>query len=204
MDSANETVTMEAPPGREQQAAGAGILLQISMLVLAFVLGHVLRRKKIYCLPEASASLIIGAINDLFTFDFVLCIDLVCILRIRIFSIVYKIRGHQSTPNGIGTLKPGILLHERSQQSEERTLIFFSRFIEHASTIITLGYKYDVKDIHNLRRAFVFYEFCFSTFEEFTNLGTQFTYFYMDGCQKFIFISVLLQACGKQMFNYLY
>ncbi|KAF3331060.1 sodium/hydrogen exchanger 6-like protein [Carex littledalei] len=60
MDSANETVTMEAPPGREQQAAGAGILLQISMLVLAFVLGHVLRRKKIYCLPEASASLIIG------------------------------------------------------------------------------------------------------------------------------------------------
>ncbi|XP_078162419.1 sodium/hydrogen exchanger 6-like [Carex rostrata] len=60
MDSANETVTVEAPPGREQQAAGAGILLQISMLVLAFVLGHVLRRKKIYCLPEASASLIIG------------------------------------------------------------------------------------------------------------------------------------------------
>lgn len=92
MDSANETVTMEAPPGREQQAAGAGILLQISMLVLAFVLGHVLRRKKIYCLPEASASLIIGAIDDHFTFDFVLCIDLVCILRIQIFSIVYKIR----------------------------------------------------------------------------------------------------------------
>ncbi|KAF3320376.1 Sodium/hydrogen exchanger 6 [Carex littledalei] len=63
MDSANETVTMEAPPGREQQAAGAGILLQISMLVLAFVLGYVLRRKKIYCLPEASASLIIGAMT---------------------------------------------------------------------------------------------------------------------------------------------
>ncbi|KAK7263747.1 hypothetical protein RJT34_31344 [Clitoria ternatea] len=44
----------------QQQAAGVGILLQIMMLVLAFVLGHVLRRKKIYVLPEASASLLIG------------------------------------------------------------------------------------------------------------------------------------------------
>ncbi|XP_008811144.2 sodium/hydrogen exchanger 6-like isoform X2 [Phoenix dactylifera] len=50
------------PPGTEQQAEGAGILLQISMLVLAFVLGHVLRRHKIYYLPEASASLLIGLI----------------------------------------------------------------------------------------------------------------------------------------------
>ena len=48
------------PPGKEQQAAGVGILLQISMLVLSFVLGHVLRRKKFYYLPEASASLLIG------------------------------------------------------------------------------------------------------------------------------------------------
>jgi len=45
---------------KEQQAAGVGILLQIMMLVLSFVLGHVLRRKKIYVLPEASASLLIG------------------------------------------------------------------------------------------------------------------------------------------------
>uniref|UniRef100_A0A0R0J927 Sodium/hydrogen exchanger n=1 Tax=Glycine max TaxID=3847 RepID=A0A0R0J927_SOYBN len=44
----------------QQQAAGVGILLQIMMLVLSFVLGHVLRRKKIYVLPEASASLLIG------------------------------------------------------------------------------------------------------------------------------------------------
>ena len=47
-------------PGKEQQAAGVGILLQIMMLVLSFVLGHVLRRHKFYYLPEASASLLIG------------------------------------------------------------------------------------------------------------------------------------------------
>lgn len=46
--------------GKEQQAAGVGILLQIMMLVLSFVLGHILRRKRIYVLPEASASLLIG------------------------------------------------------------------------------------------------------------------------------------------------
>ncbi|KAK9167861.1 hypothetical protein Syun_000001 [Stephania yunnanensis] len=47
-------------PGKEQQAAGVGILLQIMMLVLSFVLGHVLRRHRVYYLPEASASLLIG------------------------------------------------------------------------------------------------------------------------------------------------
>jgi len=52
----------KAPPGKEQQAAGVGILLQIMMLVLSFVLGHVLRRKKIYIIPEASASLLIGSL----------------------------------------------------------------------------------------------------------------------------------------------
>nr|CAB3453747.1 unnamed protein product [Digitaria exilis] len=46
----------------EQQAAGVGILLQISMLVLSFVLGHILRRRKFYYLPEASGSLLIGMI----------------------------------------------------------------------------------------------------------------------------------------------
>nr|XP_018453401.1 PREDICTED: sodium/hydrogen exchanger 6-like [Raphanus sativus] len=52
------------PQGQEkqQQAAGVGILLQIMMLVLSFVLGHVLRRHKFYYLPEASASLLIGLI----------------------------------------------------------------------------------------------------------------------------------------------
>jgi hypothetical protein len=45
----------------DQQAAGVGILLQILMLVLSFVLGHLLRRRKFYYLPEASASLLIGA-----------------------------------------------------------------------------------------------------------------------------------------------
>lgn len=48
--------------GNEQQAAGVGILLQIMMLVLSFVLGHLLRRHKFYYLPEASASLLIGLI----------------------------------------------------------------------------------------------------------------------------------------------
>nr|WFD52750.1 NHX4 [Nitraria sibirica] len=47
-------------PGKEQQAAGVGILLQIMMLVLSFVLGHVLRRHRVYYIPEASASLLIG------------------------------------------------------------------------------------------------------------------------------------------------
>ncbi|VAI17182.1 unnamed protein product [Triticum turgidum subsp. durum] len=51
-----------APPGKEQQVAGVGILLQISMLVLSFVLGHVLRRHRFYYLPEASASLLIGLV----------------------------------------------------------------------------------------------------------------------------------------------
>ncbi|CAK7323399.1 unnamed protein product [Dovyalis caffra] len=50
----------DSHPGNEQQAAGVGILLQIMMLVLSFVLGHVLRRHKFYYLPEASASLLIG------------------------------------------------------------------------------------------------------------------------------------------------
>ncbi|KAL6656230.1 hypothetical protein ACP70R_007056 [Stipagrostis hirtigluma subsp. patula] len=54
--------TVIVGPGEEQQAAGVGILLQISMLVLSFVLGHLLRRRKFYYLPEASASLLIGMI----------------------------------------------------------------------------------------------------------------------------------------------
>ncbi|KAF7095251.1 hypothetical protein CFC21_097461 [Triticum aestivum] len=52
-----------APTVEEQEeAAGVGILLQISMLVLAFVLSHLLRRRRVYYLPEASASLLIGLI----------------------------------------------------------------------------------------------------------------------------------------------
>ncbi|KAF6172654.1 hypothetical protein GIB67_041977 [Kingdonia uniflora] len=46
-------------PGKEQQAPGVGILLQIMMLILSFVLGHLLRRHKVYYLPEGSASLLI-------------------------------------------------------------------------------------------------------------------------------------------------
>ena len=66
-------------PGKEQQAAGVGILLQIMMLVLSFVLGHVLRRHKFYYLPEASASLLIGIY---------ICI----MLHSMQFDIFYKIK----------------------------------------------------------------------------------------------------------------
>lgn len=55
-------------PAKEQQAAGVGILLQIMMLVLSFVLGHVLRRHRFYYLPEASASLLIGKFSSHFWF----------------------------------------------------------------------------------------------------------------------------------------
>ncbi|CAN8240469.1 unnamed protein product [Cochlearia groenlandica] len=60
----SEPPAIHDPQGQEkqQQAAGVGILLQIMMLVLSFVLGHVLRRHKFYYLPEASASLLIGLI----------------------------------------------------------------------------------------------------------------------------------------------
>ncbi|XP_019194267.1 PREDICTED: sodium/hydrogen exchanger 6-like [Ipomoea nil] len=52
------------PPrtGKDQRAAGVGILLQIMMLVLSFILGHILRRRRFDYLPEASASLLIGLI----------------------------------------------------------------------------------------------------------------------------------------------
>ncbi|KAM1249995.1 hypothetical protein ACFX2I_032542 [Malus domestica] len=50
-------------PGKEQQAAGVDIFLQIMMFVLSFVLGHVLRRHKFYYIPEAIASLLIGLIG---------------------------------------------------------------------------------------------------------------------------------------------
>ncbi|ESR49462.1 hypothetical protein CICLE_v10033106mg [Citrus x clementina] len=49
-------------PTKEQQVTGVGIILQITMLVLSFVLGHILRRHKFYYLLEASASLLIGLI----------------------------------------------------------------------------------------------------------------------------------------------
>ncbi|KAH9793165.1 hypothetical protein KPL71_004440 [Citrus sinensis] len=49
-------------PAKEQQVTGVGIILQITMLVLSFVLGHVLRRHKFYYLLEAGTSLLIGLI----------------------------------------------------------------------------------------------------------------------------------------------
>lgn len=67
-------VDVRGSPAKEQQAAGVGILLQIMMLVLSFVLGHVLRRHKFYYLPEASASLLIG-ITFFFIFTLFLFFD---------------------------------------------------------------------------------------------------------------------------------
>ncbi|KAG0605324.1 hypothetical protein M758_9G049100 [Ceratodon purpureus] len=63
MDMAmDESLSPLAQPGSsdQQQIASASILLQIVMLGLAFVLGHVLRRHKIYYINEASASLLLG------------------------------------------------------------------------------------------------------------------------------------------------
>eukprot|EP00250_Pteridium_aquilinum_P014548 c22055_g1_i1 orf=447-2219(+) len=52
----------EPAAGDQQQIASVSILLQIVTLGLSFVLGHVLRRHKIYYLHEAGASLLIGLI----------------------------------------------------------------------------------------------------------------------------------------------
>lgn len=52
----------EPATGDQQQMASVSILLQIVTLGLCFLLGHVLRRHKIYYLHEASASLLIGLI----------------------------------------------------------------------------------------------------------------------------------------------
>ncbi|KAL3684425.1 hypothetical protein R1sor_002447 [Riccia sorocarpa] len=49
-----------SPMVEQEKIASVSILLQILMLGLAFVLGHILRRHKFYYLHEASASLIIG------------------------------------------------------------------------------------------------------------------------------------------------
>ncbi|KAJ7204015.1 hypothetical protein O6H91_Y487300 [Diphasiastrum complanatum] len=61
------TQAQQHPPAgaaliEEHQIAGVSLLLQIVMLGIAFVLGHVLRRRKFYYLHEAGASLLIGII----------------------------------------------------------------------------------------------------------------------------------------------
>lgn len=75
-----------SPVGQEQQAAGVGILLQIVMLVLSFVLGHVLRRKKIYVIPEASASLLIGTS---FMVIVVICLRFSDLLGLMLFCFCF-------------------------------------------------------------------------------------------------------------------
>ncbi|CAM6050179.1 unnamed protein product [Sphagnum compactum] len=60
MAMADGPVPQEQASTDQQQIASASILLQIVMLGLSFVLGHVLRRHKIYYINEASASLLLG------------------------------------------------------------------------------------------------------------------------------------------------
>jgi hypothetical protein len=60
MAMADGPVPQEQASTDRQQIASASILLQIVMLGLSFVLGHVLRRHKIYYINEASASLLLG------------------------------------------------------------------------------------------------------------------------------------------------
>ena len=45
---------------KEEVFASQSILLQIFLLGIAFVVGHILRRRKCYYLHEASAALLIG------------------------------------------------------------------------------------------------------------------------------------------------
>jgi len=57
---ANETYVIEVDATKEEVFASQGILLQIFMLATAFIVGHILRRKRFYYLHEASAALLIG------------------------------------------------------------------------------------------------------------------------------------------------
>ncbi|CAI5517946.1 unnamed protein product [Closterium sp. Naga37s-1] len=54
-----------APPVSSTKAeafASLSILLQIAMLMVAFVVGHILRRRKVYYIHEGSAALLIGLV----------------------------------------------------------------------------------------------------------------------------------------------
>lgn len=57
---ANETYVIEVDATKEEVFASQGILLQIFMLATAFIVGHILRRRRFYYLHEASAALLIG------------------------------------------------------------------------------------------------------------------------------------------------
>ncbi|KAH9802462.1 Sodium/hydrogen exchanger 6 [Citrus sinensis] len=66
-------------PAKEQQAAGVGILLQIMMLVLSFVLGHVLRRLIVGALAnisntETNISYLGGVMFVMYRLPFVECL----------------------------------------------------------------------------------------------------------------------------------
>lgn len=60
---ANETYVIEVDATKEEVFASQGILLQIFMLATAFIVGHILRRRRFYYLHEASAALLIGELR---------------------------------------------------------------------------------------------------------------------------------------------
>jgi ABC-type Fe3+ transport system permease subunit len=87
MAMADGPVPQEQASTDRQQIASASILLQIVMLGLSFVLGHVLRRHKIYYINEASASLLLGkgCCSLLLGFLFLLCVCVcVCVTSMHI------------------------------------------------------------------------------------------------------------------------
>ena len=57
----NTTSIMDAEPVQAEVFASLSILLQILLLGLSFVVGHILRRRKFYYIHEASAAILIGA-----------------------------------------------------------------------------------------------------------------------------------------------
>jgi len=87
MAMADGPVPQEQASTDRQQIASASILLQIVMLGLSFVLGHVLRRHKIYYINEASASLLLGkgCCSLLLGFLFLLCVC-VCVFVCDIYA----------------------------------------------------------------------------------------------------------------------
>jgi ABC-type Fe3+ transport system permease subunit len=106
MAMADGPVPQEQASTDQQQIASASILLQIVMLGLSFVLGHVLRRHKIYYINEASASLLLGkgCCSLLLGFLFLLC---VCVtsMHIKLHVVVLHLMFIWGQAKGLGELE---------------------------------------------------------------------------------------------------
>ncbi|KAF6137139.1 hypothetical protein GIB67_030903 [Kingdonia uniflora] len=121
-------------PGKEQQAAGVRILLQIMMLILSFVLDYLLRRYKVYYLPEASASLLIGSF---------LCIPTELIQSL-IFAFTAQGASSTSASNDDPSTEVAKLLKDMISSYEIDNVLFFK-------SLKFLGGK----DEHNYRLMFL-------------------------------------------------